>query len=75
MDLQVITTRMNAKGYQPMLRKADLVHGRPRICRDDWVFQQDNSIHSVKSTKKWLKMRKIDFLHWPARSPDLSPSA
>lgn len=39
-----------------------------------YVFQQDNaSAHSAYSTRMLFRVLGIQTLHWPARSPDLSP--
>ena len=35
------------------------------------IFQHDNApIHKVSN---WLKSKKIDYMNWPSRSPDLNP--
>lgn len=37
-------------------------------------FQQDNAkIHVAESTRKWLAERGIEWMDWPAHSPDLNP--
>ena len=42
------------------------------LCREGWIFQQDNAaIHNASITKKYLLEQKIIFLHHPAYSPDL----
>ncbi|KAF7650097.1 hypothetical protein LDENG_00131250, partial [Lucifuga dentata] len=39
-----------------------------------WVTQQDNnSKHTSRSTKEWLKQKKCNVLEWPSQSPDLNP--
>lgn len=39
------------------------------------IFMQDGApSHSAKTTKEWLRARKITFIEdWPANSPDLNP--
>ena len=35
------------------------------------IFQHDNApVHKVSN---WLKSKKIDYMNWPSRSPDLNP--
>ncbi len=39
-----------------------------------WVFQHDNdSKHTAKATKEWLKKKHIKVLECPSQSPDLNP--
>ncbi|KAI4879204.1 hypothetical protein NFI96_000074 [Prochilodus magdalenae] len=39
-----------------------------------WVFQHDNdSKHTAKITKEWLRKKHIKVLEWPSQSPDLNP--
>ncbi|XP_062849643.1 zinc finger protein 638 [Trichomycterus rosablanca] len=39
-----------------------------------WIMQQHNDPkHSSKTTKEWLKRKKIRTLDWPSQSPDLNP--
>lgn len=47
-----------------------------RIGGNRWIFMHDNaSIHASASTRQWLADRHIRTQPWPARSPDLPPSA
>jgi hypothetical protein len=40
----------------------------------NWIFQQDGApIHRSKSTIAWLAEHEVEFLEWPALSPDLNP--
>ena len=50
-----------------------MLEGR-RLCREEWIFQEDNAaIHNASVTKKlWLE-QKIRLLEHPACSPDLNP--
>ena len=44
------------------------------LCENDVLFQDDNApIHRAKKVEEWKKESGIDFLPWPAQSPDLSP--
>ncbi len=37
-------------------------------------FQQDNnSKHTAKITKEWLRNSSVNVLEWPSHSPDLNP--
>ena len=39
-----------------------------------WIFQQDGaSVHRSVETVQWLEERQVEFLKWPALSPDLNP--
>lgn len=40
----------------------------------EYTFQQDNaSCHSSVETKNWLRTQNINFMVWPANSPDINP--
>ena len=44
------------------------------ILEEDCIFQQDNdSKHTAKKTKQWMKDNDIALLDWPPQSPDLNP--
>ncbi|CAB1452154.1 unnamed protein product [Pleuronectes platessa] len=46
----------------------------PRLCGNDWVFQQDNApIHNARLTKTFFQENNITLLDHPACSPDLNP--
>lgn len=37
-------------------------------------FQQDNArIHNFGGTPEWLQVHGIEYIDWPAHSPDLNP--
>ncbi|CAJ1077705.1 unnamed protein product [Xyrichtys novacula] len=73
-ELQVVQGRQTAAGYVEMLQQASLTTEGPRLCGNDWVFQQDNAtIHNVRLTKNFLQENSITLLDHPACSPDLNP--
>ena len=49
MELQVVQGRQTAAGSMEMLQRASLLTEGPRLCGDDWVFQQDNADHPACS--------------------------
>lgn len=74
MELQVVQGRQTAAGYVEMLQRASLMTEGPRLCGDDWVFQQDNAaIHNARLTKEFFQENNITLLDHPACSPDLNP--
>ena len=43
-----------------MLNDLSLAQNRRRLCREEWIFQQDNAaIHNASITKKYLLEQKI----------------
>lgn len=39
-----------------------------------WVFQQDNDLkHTSKKAKEQFERNSVNFLVWPAQSPELNP--
>uniref|UniRef100_A0A671TRP7 Tc1-like transposase DDE domain-containing protein n=1 Tax=Sparus aurata TaxID=8175 RepID=A0A671TRP7_SPAAU len=46
----------------------------PRLCGNDWVFQQDNAaVHNAHLTKDLFQRNNVTLLDHPACSPDLNP--
>lgn len=77
--LQLIKTpnRLDSLGYQRILDQSLLIGG-PNVTvngHSGYIFQQDNaSIHTSVSTEHYLsQLENVQFLDWPARSPDLNP--
>ncbi len=57
------------------VRARALKPGRALKTGRGWVFQHDNdSKHTAKATKEWLKKKHIKVLEWPSQSPDLNPT-
>uniref|UniRef100_A0A3B4XWE3 Tc1-like transposase DDE domain-containing protein n=1 Tax=Seriola lalandi dorsalis TaxID=1841481 RepID=A0A3B4XWE3_SERLL len=74
MELQVVQGRQTAAGYVEMLQRATFMTEGPRLCGNDWVFQQDNAtIHSARLTKNFFQENNITLLDHPVCSPDLNP--
>ncbi|MCJ8742374.1 hypothetical protein PDJAM_G00081310 [Pangasius djambal] len=46
----------------------------PRLCGNDWIFQQDNAaVHNACLTKDFFQDNNVALLDHPACSPDLNP--
>uniref|UniRef100_A0A8C1MX09 Tc1-like transposase DDE domain-containing protein n=1 Tax=Cyprinus carpio TaxID=7962 RepID=A0A8C1MX09_CYPCA len=74
MELQVVQGRQTATGYVDLLQRASLLTEGPRLCGNDWVFQQDNAaIHNARLTKDFFQENNVALLDHPACSPDLNP--
>ena len=74
MELQVIQGRQTAAGYIGMLERASLLTEGPRLCGNDWIFQQDNAaIHNARRTKDFFMANNVILLDHPACSPELNP--
>ena len=57
-----------------MLNDLSIAQEGHRLCRDEWVFQQDNpAIHNASITKKYSLEQKIRLLNHRACSSDLNP--
>uniref|UniRef100_A0A3Q0QWR4 Tc1-like transposase DDE domain-containing protein n=1 Tax=Amphilophus citrinellus TaxID=61819 RepID=A0A3Q0QWR4_AMPCI len=56
MELQVVQGRQTAAGYVEMLQRASLMTEGPRLCGNDWVFQQDNAaVHNAPCILKLVE--------------------
>ena len=73
MQIQVVGTRMKAKGYVELLQRAQLKEEGQRLCGEQWQFQQDNArIHVAGLTKAFFRRKGIRIMEWPPYSPDLN---
>jgi hypothetical protein len=72
-SLALVAGKSDSSDYIQTLKTNLIPFGR-KICRKNWIFQQDNApIHASKETKTWLDLKKINLLEWPAYSPYLNP--
>uniref|UniRef100_A0AAZ1X6V0 Tc1-like transposase DDE domain-containing protein n=1 Tax=Oreochromis aureus TaxID=47969 RepID=A0AAZ1X6V0_OREAU len=63
-ELQEVQGHQTAAGYVQMLQRASLMTEGPRLCGNDWVFQQDNAtVHNENN---------ITLLDDPVSFPDLN---
>lgn len=71
-DLCFISETLNVQDYVSILEN-NLVrfvseHGLQR-----WIFQHDGArVHAEKVTKRFLNIKQVDILDWPAYSPDMN---
>jgi hypothetical protein len=62
------------KGYTSKSYQEALSEGLLPIYNGTRRFQQDNArIHTSESTTEWLFGHSIEWIDWPAHSPDLNP--
>jgi transposase len=64
-----VTRILNSQKYQDVLQN----HLVPLLQTGDHLIQDNAPIHVSQSTLDWLELRQINRIHWPSRSPDLSP--
>ncbi|KAL4496940.1 hypothetical protein ABPG72_002096 [Tetrahymena utriculariae] len=71
-SLQVVTGKLNSKGYTDLLEIAFSEFGYEKMRK--FQFQQDlASCHTSAETRNWLKSKKIEEFQWIAKGADLSP--
>jgi hypothetical protein len=62
------------KGYTSLSYQEALSKGLLPIYNGTRRFQQDNArIHTSQSSTDWLLSHSIEWIDWPAHSPDLNP--
>uniref|UniRef100_A0A671VL47 Tc1-like transposase DDE domain-containing protein n=1 Tax=Sparus aurata TaxID=8175 RepID=A0A671VL47_SPAAU len=63
MELQVVQGHQTAAGYVEMLQRASFMTEGPRLCGNDWVFQQDNAaVHNAHLTKDFIQRNNVTLL-------------
>ena len=68
--LHIIQGNMNSHAYQQILDQNLLPSVRELKLGRKWVLQQDNDPkHTSKTTKEWLKRKRIHTLDWPSQRP------
>lgn len=61
-------------GYTARSYQQALSEGLLPIYNGTRHFQQDNArIHTCEATTRWLQEHRIEYIDWPAHSPDLNP--
>lgn len=71
-DLIIINGSQDSRGYCATIQ-VPMLEFVGTTLEEIYTFQQDKSdVHTLKYTRKWFLDRGIDFMHWPAKSPDLN---
>ena len=74
LKLQFVSGRQKTAGNVKMQNDLSQAQEGCHLCREEWIFQQDNAaIHNASITKKYLLVQKIRLLDHPACSLDLNP--
>jgi len=71
--LVLIDGTLNSDRYIELLEE-QLIPFLNNLGKENHIFQDDNApCHASKKTKTWKNDNEIEFLPWPAQSPDLNP--
>lgn len=71
-DICLSKGSVNSEAYQDILERY-LLDFADNIAGDNWILLQDGATsHTSRSTRAWLADRNVEFLPWPAPSPDLN---
>lgn len=71
-DLQFLTTTMNANCYKNVLQEA-FPQFKNFFGDLEWIFQHDNApIHTAGVVKSWIRSQNVKLLNWPPYSPELN---
>ncbi|KAF2355752.1 hypothetical protein FHG87_013492 [Trinorchestia longiramus] len=74
LELQLVEGRQTSAGYVTMLERASILTECPRICGENWIFQQDNAaVHNARHLKQFFDVNNIQLLNHPPCSPFLNP--
>ncbi|KAF2362922.1 Transposase Tc1-like [Trinorchestia longiramus] len=74
LELQLVEDRQTSSRYVTMLERASILTECPRMCGENWIFQQDNAaIHNARHSKQFFDVNNIQLLNHPPCSPDLNP--
>ncbi|KAJ4927837.1 hypothetical protein JOQ06_015639 [Pogonophryne albipinna] len=69
-----VKERMNGAMYREILSDNLLPSARALKMKRGWVFQHDNDTkHTARAMKEWLRKKHFKVLEWPSQSPDLNP--
>ena len=72
-QLTIVNGNLTGQRYRDKIL-APVVVPHFNVNRNVTIFQQDNArCHTARVSVDYLQQQNIDWLPWPARSPDLSP--
>ena len=65
---------MNRAKYREILDEILLQSTQDLRLGQRFTFQQENNpMHTSKTTQEWLRDKSLNVLEWPSQSPDLNP--
>jgi hypothetical protein len=74
-NLEIIKGTMDSDKYQEILDKNVKDYVQNLGLGENWILQQDNDpMHTSKSTKRWMQNRSWNVLEWPSPSPVRIPT-
>ncbi|KAF2356341.1 hypothetical protein FHG87_012907 [Trinorchestia longiramus] len=74
LEFQLVEGRQKSAEYIAMLERASIVTECPRMCGENWIFQQDNTaIHTDRHSKQFFDVNNIQVSNHSPCSPDLNP--
>ena len=70
-ELLVLNRTLTGQRYIKEVQQPTVL---PFVQQHHVVLQDDNARpHGARTVQQFLQQNKVDYLDWPARSPDLSP--